>query len=57
MDTNIRKDKFVEISGGKLVAANASTASAAIIKANNARGVAVTALFLLDETTKNQIYG
>ncbi len=36
------KNKLVEISGGKCVAADVSTASAAIIKANDARGVAVT---------------
>ncbi len=38
----MRKDKLVEISGGKCVAADVSTAAAAIIKANDARGVAVT---------------
>ncbi len=38
----MRKDKIVEISEGKCVAADVSTAAAAIIKANNARGVAVT---------------
>ncbi len=38
----IRKDKLVEISGGKCVAADVSKAAAAIIKANDARGVAVT---------------
>ncbi len=38
----MRKDKLVKISGGKCVAADVSTAAAAIIKANDARGVAVT---------------
>ncbi len=38
----MRKDKLVEISGGKCVAADVSTAAAVIIKANDARGVAVT---------------
>ncbi len=38
----MRKDKLVEISGGKCIAADVSTAAAAIIKANDARGVAVT---------------
>ncbi len=38
----MRKDKLVEISGGKCVAADVSTAAAAIIKANDVRGVAVT---------------
>ncbi len=38
----MRKDKLAEISGGKCVAADVSTASAAIIKANDAMGVAVT---------------
>ncbi len=37
----MRKDKVVEISGGKCVAADVSTAAAAIIKANDAWGVAV----------------
>ncbi len=37
-----KKDKLVESSGGKLVVADVSTASATIIKANDARGVAVT---------------
>ncbi len=37
----MRKDKVVEISGGKRVAADVSTAAAVIIKANDARGVAV----------------
>ncbi len=37
----MRKDKLVEISGGKCVAADVSTASAAIIKAYDAKGVAV----------------
>ncbi len=31
----MRKDKLVEISGGKYVAADVSTAAAAIIKAHN----------------------
>ncbi len=35
----MRKDKLVEISGGKCVAADVSTAAAAIIKANYARGL------------------
>ncbi len=38
---NVRKDKLVETSRGKCVAADVSTASAAIIKANDARCVAV----------------
>ncbi len=38
----MRKDKLAEISGGKCVAADVSTASAAIIKANDARSVAMT---------------
>ncbi len=38
----MRKDKLVEISGGKCVGADVSTAAAVIIKANDARGVAVT---------------
>ncbi len=38
----MEKDKQVEISGGKLVVADVSKASAAIIKANDARGGAVT---------------
>ncbi len=38
----MRIDKLVEISGGKCVAADVSTAAAAIIKANDARGVAGT---------------
>ncbi len=55
----MRKDKLVEISGGKCVAADVSTAAAAIIKANDERGVAVTsawqpALFLLDNLADNQ---
>ncbi len=55
----MRKGKLVEISGGKWVAADVSTAAAAIIKANDARGVAVTsawqpALFLLDNLVDNQ---
>ncbi len=37
----MRKDKQVEISGGKCVAADVSTASAAIIKTSEARGVTV----------------
>ncbi len=37
---DLKKDKLVEISGGKLVVADVSTASAAIIKANDGRGVA-----------------
>ncbi len=37
----MRKDKLAEISGGKCVASDVSTDSAAIIKANDARGVAV----------------
>ncbi len=37
----MKKDKLVEISGGKLVVADVSTASAAIIKANDARGGAM----------------
>ncbi len=40
----MKKDKLVEISGGKLVVADVSTASAAIIKANDARGVAVASV-------------
>ncbi len=36
----LRKDKLVEIAGGKCVVADVSTAAAAIIKANDARGVA-----------------
>ncbi len=49
----MKKDKLAEISGGYFVAADISAASAAIINANDARGVAVTsarqpALFLLD---------
>ncbi len=56
---NLRKDKLYEISGGKCVAADVSTAAAVIFKANDARGVAVTsawqpALFLLDNLTNNQ---
>ncbi len=55
----VRKDKLAEISGRKCVAADVSTAAAAIIKANDARGVAVTsawqpALFLLDNLADNQ---
>ncbi len=38
----VREDQLVEISGGKCVADDASTAAAANIKANVARGVAVT---------------
>ncbi len=38
----IEKNKLVKISGGKCVAADVSTAAAAIIKTNDARGVAVT---------------
>ncbi len=38
----MEKDKQVENSGGKLVVVDVSTASAAIIKANDARGGAVT---------------
>ncbi len=38
----LKKDKLVEVSGGKVVVADASAASAAIIKAHDARGVAVT---------------
>ncbi len=56
---NLRKDKLYEISGGKCVAADVSTASAATIKAGDARRVALTsalqpALFLLDNLTNNQ---
>ncbi len=55
----MRKDKLVEISGRKCVAADVSTASAAIMRAYDARGVAVTsawqpALFLLDNLADNQ---
>ncbi len=55
----MRKDKLVKISGGKCAAADVSTASAAIIKASDARGVAVTPalqpdLFLLEYLTNNQ---
>ncbi len=55
----MRKDKLVEISGGKCVVADVSTAAAAIIKANDARDVAVAsdwqpALFLLDDLADNQ---
>ncbi len=54
----MKKDKLVELSGGKLVVADVLTASAAIIKVNDARGVAVTsarqpALLLLDELSNN----
>ncbi len=54
----MKKDKLVEISGGKCVAADASAVSAAIIKANAARGVAVKSawqptLFSLDNLTNN----
>ncbi len=38
----MKKDKLFEISGGKVVVADVSTASAAIIKANEPWGVAVT---------------
>ncbi len=38
----MKKDKLVEISGGKLVVVDVSTAPAAINKTNEARGVAVT---------------
>ncbi len=38
----MKRDKLVEISGGKLTAADVSTAPAAIIKTNDARGVATT---------------
>ncbi len=44
---DLKKYKLVEISGGKLVAADVSTASAAITKANDAwgqRSVAVTSV-------------
>ncbi len=49
----MKKDKLVEISGGKFTATDVSTAYAAIIKTNDARGVATTsawqpALFLLN---------
>ncbi len=37
----MKKDKLVEISRGKCVAADVSTASAAIIKAYDAKGEAV----------------
>ncbi len=52
----MRKNKLIDISGGKCFAADVSTAAAAIIKANDARGVAVTsawqpALFLMDNLT------
>ncbi len=52
-------EKLVEISGGKCVAADVSAAAAAIIKANDAMGVAVTSawqpvLFLLDNLADNQ---
>ncbi len=52
------KRQLVEISGGQCVVADVSTASAAIIKANDARGLAVSsawqpALFLLDNLTNN----
>ncbi len=40
----MRIDNLVEISGGKCVAADVSTAAAVIIKANDARGVAVTSV-------------
>ncbi len=40
------EDMLVEMSGGKCVAADVSAASAAIIKANDARGVAVTSAFI-----------
>ncbi len=55
----MRKDKLVEISGGKCAAADVSTAFAATIKGSDARGVAVTpalqpALFLLDNLTNNK---
>ncbi len=38
----MRKDKLVEISGIKCVTADVSKAAAAIITANDARGVTVT---------------
>ncbi len=41
----MRNDKRVENSGGKVVAADVSAASAAIIKANNARAVAVASVW------------
>ncbi len=41
-DELMKEGKLVEISGGKLVAADVSTASAAIIEANDAVDVAVT---------------
>ncbi len=41
-DELMRKNKLVEISGGQCVSADVSTAAAAIIKANDARGVAMT---------------
>ncbi len=39
---SMKKEKLVEFFGGKLVIADVSMASAAIIKANDARSVAVT---------------
>ncbi len=54
-----RKDKLAEFSGGKLVVTDVSTASAAIIKANDAWGVAVTSAwqtwFSNDGRPRNQI--
>ncbi len=38
----MKEGKIFEISGGRFVAANASTASAAIIEANDARDVVMT---------------
>ncbi len=38
----MKKEKLVEISRGKLIVADAWAASAAIIEAQDARGVAVT---------------
>ncbi len=38
----MKEGKLFEISGGKLIAVDISTASAAISKANDARDVAVT---------------